>query len=87
MKTKEELNAIKEEVEALNRKLAELTEDELALVAGGRHPAYQYEDVTLTCEYCGKPFTIKQPKGKTVIYRRMICPECKKQDRGRRRIR
>ena len=35
MKTKEELNAIKEEVEALNRKLSELTGDELAQVTGG----------------------------------------------------
>ena len=35
MKTKEELNAIKEEIEALNKKLAELSEDELAQVAGG----------------------------------------------------
>lgn len=35
MKTKEELNAIKEEFENLNRKLAELTEDELKKVTGG----------------------------------------------------
>ena len=35
MKTKEELNAIKEEVEAVNEKLAELTEEELAQVNGG----------------------------------------------------
>ena len=35
MKTKEELNAIKEEVENVNKKLAELTEEELAQVAGG----------------------------------------------------
>ena len=35
MKTKEELNALKEEVEALNKKLAELTEEELKQVAGG----------------------------------------------------
>ena len=35
MKTKEELNALKEEVETLNRKLAELTEDELTQVVGG----------------------------------------------------
>ncbi len=34
MKTKEELNALKEEVEAVNKKLAELTDDELAQVAG-----------------------------------------------------
>ena len=35
MKTKEELNALKEEVETLNKKLAELNEEELAQVAGG----------------------------------------------------
>ena len=35
MKTKEELNAIKAEVETLNRKLAELSEDELKQVVGG----------------------------------------------------
>ena len=35
MKTKEELNALKNEVEALNKKLAELTEDELKQVIGG----------------------------------------------------
>lgn len=35
MKTKEELNALKEEVEALNAKLAELSEDELKMVSGG----------------------------------------------------
>ena len=38
MKTKEELNALKEEVEALNKKLAELTEEELAQVSGGFEP-------------------------------------------------
>ena len=35
MKTKEELNALKEEVETLSKKLAELSEDELAQIAGG----------------------------------------------------
>ena len=38
MKTQEELNALKEEVEALNKKLAELTEEELAQVSGGALP-------------------------------------------------
>ena len=37
MKTKEELNALKEEIEKLNRKLAELTEEELEEVTGGGH--------------------------------------------------
>ncbi len=35
MKTQEELNALKEEVEALKKKLAELSEEELEQVAGG----------------------------------------------------
>ena len=35
MKTKEELNALKNEVKALNKKLAELSDEELQQVAGG----------------------------------------------------
>ena len=35
MKTKEELNALKNEVETLNKKLHELTDEELAEVTGG----------------------------------------------------
>ena len=35
MKTKEELNALKEKVETLNKKLAELTKEELEQVSGG----------------------------------------------------
>ena len=35
MKTREELNALKNEVEVLNKKLAELNEEELKQVAGG----------------------------------------------------
>ena len=38
MKTKEELNALKEEVETLNKKLHELTEEELEQVTGGLDP-------------------------------------------------
>ena len=36
MKTKEELNELKEEVETQNKKLHELTEEELEQVSGGR---------------------------------------------------
>ena len=36
MKSKEELNKIKEEVEAVNEKLQELTPEEIAQVNGGR---------------------------------------------------
>ena len=38
MKTKEELNALKEEVETLNKKLCELTDEELEQVSGGFEP-------------------------------------------------
>ena len=47
MKTKEELNALKEEVETVNKKLAELTDEELAQVSGGRIPADKYDSESL----------------------------------------
>ena len=37
-KSKEELNKLKEEVEAVNEKLQELTEEDLEQVTGGRAP-------------------------------------------------
>ena len=46
-KTQEELNALKEEVESLNKKLHELTEEELAQVSGG---SWVYEDIEITLE-------------------------------------
>ena len=39
MKTKEELNALKNEVETLNKKLAELSDEELSQVSGGDAPS------------------------------------------------
>ena len=42
MKTKEELNALKEDVETVNKGLAELTEDELILVTGGTYADSTY---------------------------------------------
>lgn len=39
MKTKEELNAIKEEVKTLNKKLAALTDEEFREVVGGKENA------------------------------------------------
>ena len=44
MKTKEELNALKNEVEALNKKLAELTEEELEQVNGGDQ-GYNWDNI------------------------------------------
>lgn len=43
MKTKEELNAIKKEVEAVRKKLAELNEEELVQVTGGLDVEYDIE--------------------------------------------
>ena len=53
MKTKEELNALKEEVETLNEKLAELTDEELAQVSGGGNVPLDDPD--------GGPAVIKPP--------------------------
>ena len=39
-KTKDELNALKEEAETLNRKLHELTDEELEQVSGGTCDSY-----------------------------------------------
>lgn len=44
MKTKEELNAIKEEVETLNEKLQELTEEELAQITGGKRAEAEFAE-------------------------------------------
>ena len=44
MKTADELNALKEEVETLNKKLAELSEDELKQVTGGLDLNVGYEN-------------------------------------------
>ena len=48
MKTKEELNELKEEVETLNEKQRELTEEELAQVSGGfgKTATYVFTSVT-----------------------------------------
>ena len=44
MKTKEELQELKKEVEALTAKLGELTQDELKEVAGGDGAWYGLDD-------------------------------------------
>ena len=53
-KSKEELNKLKEEVEAVNEKLAELTEEEIAQVNGG----------VCTSLTCAKR-DVEDPKGHT----------------------
>lgn len=71
MKTKEELKTLKEEVEILNRKLAELTEEELTQVTGGEGA------ITLCwCPECGGK--LKQLSDLTDEYPVYICTVCKK---------
>ena len=77
MKTKEELNALKEEVEPLNKNLAELSEEELAQVSGGRRPQKRSETKkksannkkrapgVLLCPQCNQP---RLPH--------RVCPNC-----------
>ena len=48
MNTKNELNALKEEVEALNKKLHELTDEEFVQVTGGSTTVCGKDDDTAT---------------------------------------
>ena len=66
MKSKEELNKLKEEVEAVNEKLAELTEEEIAQVTGGAIPTFDWNQREVWCSILEKDTTCKQPylKGK-----------------------
>ena len=70
MKTKEELNALKEEVEALNQKLAELSEEEIAQVSGGE----SYGTLSV-CPYCGGRLEIHPWYSDPNVYR---CVSCRK---------
>lgn len=70
MKTKEELNALKEEVDTLNKKLAELNEEELEQVAGGNDDPsvktiMKCGDCNYTYEWMGN-----------YVGRYFTCPEC-----------
>ena len=51
MKTKEELKALKEEVETLNKKLAELSEEELEQVSGGGIPRLKIKDIAVKYKF------------------------------------
>lgn len=50
MKTKEELEQIKEEYVELNKKLAELSEEELAQVTGGYEIFFYFKNLSETGE-------------------------------------
>ena len=55
MKTPEELNALKEELETLNKKLSELTEEELEQVSSGVvTPSHVLESTGIEPRVCGR---------------------------------
>ena len=58
MKTKEELNVLKEEIESVNEKLHELTPEELEQVTGGSYVPRSSEQVI---ELPGGKFVITSP--------------------------
>lgn len=76
MKTKEELNALRNEVEAMNEKLRGLTEEELIEVAGGR----KYEDQEVQEDIRLWPFGNLDLNGHVMpvgtVHRFNICDTC-----------
>ena len=71
MKTKEELNVLKEEVETLNKKFHDLTEEELKQVAGGSFDPY------MPCDFIKYDYFTKCPNSESYQmsnYHR--CHEC-----------
>ena len=68
MKTNEELKALRNEIETLNKKLAELTEEELEQVIGGE--SYDHMRV---CPYCGGRLEIHPWYSEPGVYRCVSC--------------
>lgn len=61
MKTAEELNALKEEIETLNKKLAELTDEEVTQISSG-YPINPCLMCRAAGEYCKTCFVHHEPK-------------------------
>lgn len=59
MKTKEELNALKNEDETLNKKLSALTEVELEQIIGGANSSDYTLLATYSCPFCGQMHNFK----------------------------
>ena len=76
MKTKEELNALKKEVEALNAKLAELSEEELKEVTGGKKDYTIPEDETKYVGFGGSNCYTRDPDVKADRPRHNACKTC-----------
>lgn len=72
MKTKDELNALKNEIERLKAKLAELTDEELKEVVGGRVTAccdtVKQEYTTVGCQFNNGQIDNSQITGSKFTY-------------------
>lgn len=68
MKTPEELNDLKKEIETLNRKLAELTEKELISVLGGVKESTLVNQELKECPRCGRKYLGNHTCGQFVEY-------------------
>ena len=68
MKTKEELNATKEEIKTENNQPRKLTEEELAQVSGGNGGPYD-SGTAVTCYWCKQSAMVYKDKD-------VKCPHC-----------
>ena len=66
MKTKEELTALKEEIESVNKKLAELSEGELQSVTGGARPNEEEIDGEVIAVLPNARFHVKLNDGSVI---------------------
>ena len=69
MKTKEELNALKEEYETMNKKLAELSAEELEQVSGGHNMPPIHEDEKYVMSIWPKPVPITPEVSKKCLHK------------------
>ena len=67
MKTKEELNTLKEEVETVSRKLHELSEEELEKVTGGKTGAIPLRDDSVAARLADDPTNLEVIKRIEVV--------------------
>ena len=75
MKAKEQLNALKEEVETVSKKLHELTEEEMEQVTGGRDlDSEPRGTINPEEDYCNDSFYPIDPNGPH------LCKNCQRMD-------
>ena len=74
MKTKEELNALKEEIESMNKILADLTEEELKQIFGGEMSESGY--TVLACDRCGYEITWPGTGYRHWVHYGVNCEKC-----------